>query len=118
MMPSQCCDRPLRSILDPGQCPSIHAVTRHVPDNPSFPLPTDLIGRFPAQEVIAGASKVPTVVYYDKEGSVKAIGAEAIKDGIFERAIEGDWYKAEWYAFSCHVHYSPIDGTSSGSSFI
>ena len=61
---------------------------------------------------------MPSIIYYDKEGRVSAIGAEAIKDGIHEAAIEGDWYKAEWYAFSCHVHYSPIDGTLTGSSFI
>ena len=56
--------------------------------------------RFPAQEIIAGASKVPSIIYYDEKGRVKAIGAEAIKDGILEAAIEGDWHKAEWYAFN------------------
>jgi len=65
------------SILDPNQCPSIHAVTR-----------------FPAQEVIAGASKVPSIIYYDKKGQVRAIGAEAVKDGIEEEAIEGRMVQA------------------------
>ena len=74
--------------------------------------------RFPAQEIIAGASKVPSVIYYDRDGRVRAIGPEALSDGIFEKAVEGDWHKAEWYAFSCHVPYSPADCTSTGSSFI
>ena len=55
------------------------------------------IFRFPAQETIGGMSKVPSIIYYDTQGRVKAIGAEAIKDGIYEAAIEGNWYKAEWH---------------------
>ena len=64
--------------------------------------------RFPAQEIIAGASKVPSVIYYDNQGRLKAIGAEAVKDGIHLTAIEDDWYKAEWYAFPWHHHNSPL----------
>jgi hypothetical protein len=56
-----------------------------------------LLCRFPAQETISGASKIPTIIYYDKEGNIKAVGAEATSDGIYEAALEGDWYKAEWY---------------------
>ena len=26
-----------------------------------------------------------------------AVGAEATRDGIYEAALEGDWYKAEWF---------------------
>jgi len=29
-------------------------------------------------------------------GKVRAVGAEATKDGIYEAALEGGWYKAEW----------------------
>ncbi|KAF9527254.1 hypothetical protein CPB83DRAFT_936155 [Crepidotus variabilis] len=68
------------SILDPGQSPGIKAVTR-----------------FPAQETISGASKIPTIIYYDKHGNVQAVGAEATRDGIYEAAQEGNWYKAEWF---------------------
>ena len=42
-------------------------------------------------------AKIPTVIYYDRAGKVCAIGAEAMKDGIFETAEEEDWIKAEWY---------------------
>jgi len=52
--------------------------------------------RFPAQETISGASKIPTIIYYDSGGNVKAVGAEATKEGIYEAALEGNWYKAEW----------------------
>jgi hypothetical protein len=51
---------------------------------------------------------VPSIIYYDKKGCVKAIGAEAIKDGIHEAAIEGNWYKAEWSVIFCQVHYSRL----------
>jgi len=54
--------------------------------------------RFPAQEYISGASKIPTIIYYDRAGNVKAVGAEAVKEGIFETAEDQDWVKAEWYA--------------------
>jgi hypothetical protein len=41
---------------------------------------------------------VPSIIYYDAEGRVKAIGAEALNDVVHEAAIEGAWHKAEWYA--------------------
>ena len=52
--------------------------------------------RFPAQETISGASKIPSIIYYDTKGKVRAVGAEATKDGVYEAALEGDWYRAEW----------------------
>ena len=53
-------------------------------------------GRFPAHEHVSGASKIPTVIYYDLEGKVRAVGAEAMREGIYEIAEEGNWVKAEW----------------------
>jgi hypothetical protein len=52
--------------------------------------------RFPAHETISGASKIPTIIYYDLEGNVMAVGAEAAKEGVHEASLEGNWYKAEW----------------------
>lgn len=40
--------------------------------------------RFPAHEQIGGASKIPTVIYYDWDGKVRAAGAEAMQEGIHE----------------------------------
>jgi hypothetical protein len=54
--------------------------------------------RFPAQEHASGSSKIPTVLYYDQAGEVRAIGAEAMNEGIFEEAEDGGWMKVEWYA--------------------
>ncbi|KAF8901895.1 hypothetical protein CPB84DRAFT_1846607 [Gymnopilus junonius] len=68
------------SILDPGEIPEIRGVTR-----------------FPAQEHVGGDSKIPTVIYYDKEGNVRAVGAEAMRDGIEDEAEDGEWTKAEWF---------------------
>jgi hypothetical protein len=52
--------------------------------------------RYPAQEQISGASKIPTVIYYDLRGNVRAVGAEAVKEGIYEEAEDENWVKAEW----------------------
>ena len=54
--------------------------------------------RFPANELISGASKIPTVIYYDRAGKVRAVGAEALQEGVFEIAEEENWIKAEWSA--------------------
>lgn len=56
-----------------------------------------LLGRFPAQEAVGGDSKIPTELYYDAGGNVRAVGAEAIRDGVEELATEEVWEKAEWY---------------------
>lgn len=53
--------------------------------------------RFPDQELISADSKVPTIIWYGKDGSVKAIGAGAVYDGIEEQAEEEGWLKVEWY---------------------
>ncbi|CAA7260337.1 unnamed protein product [Cyclocybe aegerita] len=68
------------SVLDPGQVPEIKPVTR-----------------FPAHEHISGASKIPTIIYYDRTGKVRAVGAEAMKEGIYELAEDENWTKAEWF---------------------
>ncbi|KAF8901894.1 hypothetical protein CPB84DRAFT_909984 [Gymnopilus junonius] len=68
------------SILDPGEVPDIRGVTR-----------------YPAQEHVGGDSKIPTIIYYDKEGNVRAVGAEAMREGIEDEAEDGEWTKAEWF---------------------
>ncbi|KAF8805180.1 hypothetical protein BYT27DRAFT_7192857 [Phlegmacium glaucopus] len=77
------------SILIPGEVPEIKRVTR-----------------FPAHEHIGGASKIPTVIYYDQSGKVRAVGAEAMKEGIYEVAEDENWVKAEWFK----LHLSPKVG--------
>jgi hypothetical protein len=36
------------------------------------------------------------VIYYDLSGKVRAVGAEAMKEGIYEVAEDENWVKAEW----------------------
>lgn len=61
---------------------------------PTPPLIQQL--RYPAHEQISGASKIPTIIYYDRRGTARAIGAEAMREGIYEIAEEEAWIKAEW----------------------
>ncbi|TFK19368.1 hypothetical protein FA15DRAFT_674490 [Coprinopsis marcescibilis] len=68
------------SILDPGQVPEIKGVTK-----------------YPAQDHISGASKIPSLIYYNKDGKVVAVGAEAKCEGIAEQASESSWSRAEWF---------------------
>ncbi|GLB37967.1 putative ATP binding [Lyophyllum shimeji] len=67
-------------ILEPGQVPVIKGVTR-----------------FPAQEQVGGDSKIPTIIYYDQYGVVRAAGAEALKEGLEDMIEDEGWTKAEWF---------------------
>ncbi|KAF9047813.1 hypothetical protein BJ165DRAFT_1527075 [Panaeolus papilionaceus] len=68
------------AILDPGRVPEIRGVTQ-----------------FPGQENVGGDCKIPTLLYYDNLGTLKAAGAEAKDEAIEERADEEGWFKAEWF---------------------
>ncbi|TFK63659.1 hypothetical protein BDN72DRAFT_963759 [Pluteus cervinus] len=82
-------------LLDPGQVPEIKGVTR-----------------FPYQEFASADSKIPTVIWYDKNGIIKAMGAEAVKDGIQDTAEAEDWFKSEWFK----LHLKP-DHIRNNTSF-
>ncbi|PPQ99002.1 hypothetical protein CVT24_003484 [Panaeolus cyanescens] len=68
------------AIMDPGHVPEIRGVTQ-----------------FPGQENVGGDCKIPTILYYDSLGAVRAAGAEAKNEAIEERALDEGWVKAEWY---------------------
>ncbi|KZP20068.1 hypothetical protein FIBSPDRAFT_932499 [Athelia psychrophila] len=68
------------AVLDPGEVPTIRGVTR-----------------FPAQENVGGDSKIPSIIYYDRQGKVRAVGAEALQESIIEQAEDDDWVKLEWW---------------------
>ncbi|KIJ17542.1 hypothetical protein PAXINDRAFT_9487 [Paxillus involutus ATCC 200175] len=68
------------SILDPGEPPIISWVTR-----------------FPATGHVGGNSKIPSIVYYDKEGTAQAFGSEALQESIIEKAEDEGWVKLEWW---------------------
>ncbi|KAG7451216.1 uncharacterized protein BT62DRAFT_1038636 [Guyanagaster necrorhizus] len=68
------------AILEPGEIPKIHGVTR-----------------FPGQEHVAGNSKIPSIMYYDKHGRVMAAGAEADSSFVASQAEDEGWIKAELF---------------------
>ena len=73
--------------MSPGAC---HYYPRDL-------LPTHLIplSSFPGQEHVAGSYKIPTLMYYDRDGNVKAAGAEAEGNAIIDLAEDEGWTKAE-----------------------
>ncbi|KAH6910170.1 hypothetical protein BKA70DRAFT_1147167 [Coprinopsis sp. MPI-PUGE-AT-0042] len=68
------------SIMDPGQVSEIRPVTR-----------------YPGQGHVGADCKIPTEIYYDEDGNVRAIGAEASKEGIDDMAEDEGWTKAKWF---------------------
>ncbi|KAK0448954.1 uncharacterized protein EV420DRAFT_1566356 [Desarmillaria tabescens] len=81
------------TVLDPGTIPEIKGVTR-----------------FPSQEHVGSDAKIPTVMYYDCEGTVKAIGAEALKENIIEAAEDEGWTKYSEFK----LHLRPVIKTEGG----
>src|SRR5712671_346475 len=61
------------AILEPNEIPKIHGVTRCVLLSHPWPLPTHItpLSSFPGQEHVAGSYKIPTILYYDKNGDMK-----------------------------------------------
>ncbi|KAJ3535905.1 hypothetical protein NMY22_g6267 [Coprinellus aureogranulatus] len=84
------------SILDPGKVPDIKPVTR-----------------YPSQECAGGDVKIPTVIYYSKEGKVCAIGAETMKEGTEVDAKENGWSKAQCLPSRFKLHLRPSSNVRS-----
>lgn len=88
---------PTRSLLEPGEIPVLRRVTRYIIRRRLITLLVLLtMDRYPAQEQVGGDAKIPTILYYDELGNVRAAGAEALSDNIQHEAEENDWIKAEW----------------------
>ena len=51
--------------------------------------------RFPGQEHVAGNSKIPSIMYYDIRGNMKAAGAEADGAAVLALAEDEGWIKTE-----------------------
>ncbi|KAJ3806836.1 hypothetical protein F5876DRAFT_68612 [Lentinula aff. lateritia] len=68
------------SILDPGSVPITQGVTS-----------------FPAQAKVGGSAKIPSILYYDKEGNVRAVGSEAMEPAFIEQAEEEGFIKVSWF---------------------
>ncbi|KAI6044886.1 hypothetical protein EDC04DRAFT_2889550 [Pisolithus marmoratus] len=85
-------------IVDPGETPIIQGVSK-----------------FPGQEHIGGDNKIPSILYYDKEGRLQAAGAETQQPHIIEKAGKEEWVRLEWWKLhlrSKHLeasHFSDAD---------
>lgn len=107
------------SVLDPGQIPEIKGVTRYC-DSQSLLLSQSWrnhIYRFPAQ-MAGGDLKIPSILYYDRQGNLKAIGAEAAQPSIADQAEDKGWVKVEWHVQICLLPVNNADHQMLGSSFI
>ncbi|KAF8552294.1 hypothetical protein OG21DRAFT_1511667 [Imleria badia] len=67
-------------ILERGQVPEVVGVTR-----------------FPGQAAVGGDAKVPSLLYYDQTGNVRAAGAEVLAENMLEAALTEGWTRAEWW---------------------
>lgn len=83
------------SILDPGEVPQIKGVTRSGFNSP-VPDSHSSRHRFPAQETVGGDSKIPSILFYNRDGQVCAVGAEALQESVIEKAEDEEWTKLEW----------------------
>ncbi|KAG5636039.1 hypothetical protein H0H81_009312 [Sphagnurus paluster] len=53
--------------------------------------------RFPAHSKFGGSCKIPTIIYYDQDGKVRAIGAETTDERLRDTIEDEGWVKAEWF---------------------
>ena len=82
-------------ILERGQVPEINGVTRRALRLLRL-IFLDNSLRFPGQPQVGGAAKVPSLLFYDKSGKVRAAGAEVLTESVIETAMMEEWTKAEW----------------------
>ena len=52
--------------------------------------------RFPEQGIARDEARVPSLLYYDKSGAVRAVGAEALTQDMIQSAKTEGWMKVEW----------------------
>ena len=46
--------------------------------------------------LVNGDAKVPSLLYYDKSGNVRAAGAEVLNEDVIVAALTEEWTRAEW----------------------
>jgi hypothetical protein len=71
-------------------------------------LPTLMSYSYPAQESVGGDAKIPSVLYYDRNGLVRAVGCEALLQSNIELAEDQQWVRADW----CCIHSLYSENTS------
>ena len=91
------------SILDPGQVPVIRNVSRCGLHPKQFTLTsilTDPVSRFPHQHHADRIEKVPSAIYYDQDGRLRAIGAETSDPDTNAEAADEGWIKVSWQVYN------------------
>ncbi|KAI5115973.1 hypothetical protein M0805_001504 [Coniferiporia weirii] len=82
-------------LLDPDQEPKICNITR-----------------YPGQEHASGSSKIPSFLYYDRQGLLCAAGAEALLAENVEKAEDEEWTKVEWFKLRMRPDSMPVTQAS------
>jgi hypothetical protein len=72
---------------------------------------------FPGQEHVVGSYKIPTIMYYDQEGNMKAGGAETEGSAMMDLAEDYGWTKAELCALSSSYNLMIFNALTIDSSF-
>ncbi|KAJ3840341.1 hypothetical protein F5878DRAFT_73983 [Lentinula raphanica] len=80
------------ALLDPGEVPITQPVTS-----------------FPGQSSIGGSAKIPSIICYDKEGRVKAVGSEALEPGFLEEAEDEGYVTSSWFKLHLRPASMPLD---------
>ena len=66
----------------------------------SIPTEMNELPRFPAQEHVGGDCKIPSILYYDQYGVVRAAGAEALREDLAAQKEEEQWLSCPWFVQS------------------
>ncbi|TFK51568.1 hypothetical protein OE88DRAFT_1801563 [Heliocybe sulcata] len=65
-------------------------------------------GRIPKFEEATADAKVPSVLYYDKEGRAQAFAAETDDEDVIMEAESNEWYKTAWWKLHLRPGHLPI----------
>lgn len=82
-------------ILHPDQVPVIRNVNRYLRSYPRLGRWLSSC-RFPRQRHADRIEKVPSVIYYDQAGELRAIGAETLDPETNAEAADESWIKIAW----------------------
>lgn len=95
------------AILRPGEVPEVVSITQSVRHNVYSLLSTlnQLLSasRFSGQTIMG--AKIPSVIFYDENSQIKAIGPQTTLDSIIQESELNEWTKVEQY-----VHNSSAAG--------
>lgn len=95
------------SILKPGDVPKIYSVAQYVHLCALICI-LYLTRRFPGLEHAPGATRIPSVLMYDCDGILRAVGAEASSSHNTVRPKTEGWVKAERSVVNVVVSNMPL----------